>query len=44
MAMLMTFKAVIDVPFGGSKGGLKINPSKYSQEDLEKLPVDSLRN
>ena len=38
MAMLMTFKnAVIDVPFGGSKGGLKINPSKYSQEDLERI-------
>jgi glutamate dehydrogenase (NAD(P)+) len=38
LAALMTYKtALVDLPFGGSKGGLCIDPSQWDAEELERI-------
>jgi len=38
LAMLMTWKcAVVNIPYGGAKGGVACNPFKMSAEELERL-------
>lgn len=38
LASLMTWKtAVVNLPYGGAKGGIKVNPKQLSRKELERL-------
>ncbi|WP_319823927.1 Glu/Leu/Phe/Val dehydrogenase [Thalassovita sp.] len=38
LAALMTYKcALVEAPFGGSKGGLRINPLEWEEHELEQI-------
>jgi glutamate dehydrogenase (NAD(P)+) len=38
LASLMTWKtAIADIPFGGAKGGIQVDPTKLSERELERL-------
>ncbi len=38
LATWMTWKsALVDIPLGGAKGGIQIDPSKYSKKEMERI-------
>lgn len=44
LALLMTLKcALVNLPFGGGKGGIKVDPFKLTEKELEKLSREYVR-
>jgi len=44
LAALMTYKcALMGLPFGGSKGGLRIDPAKWERQELERILPERAR-
>lgn len=44
LAFFMTLKtALLQIPMGGAKGGVKINPSMYTEEDLARIAKEYTR-
>jgi len=38
LATWMTWKsAIVNIPFGGAKGGIQVDPSKYSKSELQRI-------
>jgi len=38
LATWMTWKsAIVNIPFGGAKGGIQVDPSKYSRSELQRI-------
>jgi glutamate dehydrogenase (NAD(P)+) len=38
LATMMTWKnAIVNIPFGGAKGGLQLDPADFSREEMEKI-------